>query len=47
MKKEWQQSGVLARLQSRMRREKTLNTLLDRVRLREETVDRNQLIQDN
>lgn len=47
MKKEWQKSGVLAKLHNRMRRDKTLETALDKVKLKEEMVDRKELIADN
>ena len=47
MKAEWQKSGVLAKLHNRMRREKTLEAVLDKVRLKEEMVDREELIADN
>jgi trigger factor len=44
MKKEWEKSGVLAKLHNRMRREKTLETVLDQVKITEEMVDRKDLI---
>ncbi len=47
MKKEWSQSGALMRLHSRMRREKTLDELFDKVQVNEETVDRDQIKSDN
>jgi len=47
MKKEWQKTGVLAKLHNRMRRDKTLETALDKVKLKEERVDRKELIADN
>jgi trigger factor len=47
MKKEWEKSGVLAKLHNRMRREKTLETVLDQVKITEEMVDRKDLIADN
>ena len=43
MKQEWAQSGTLLRLHSRMRREKTLDQLIDQVKVTEEMVDRSQL----
>ena len=47
MKKEWEKNGVLARLHSRMKRDKTLNSALEKVTLKEVTVDRKDLIADN
>lgn len=47
MKKEWEKSGVLARLHSRMKRDKTLNSALEKVTLKEVMVDRKDLIADN
>ena len=47
MKKEWDKNGVLARLHSRMKRDKTLNSALEKVTLKEVTVDRKDLIADN
>ena len=47
MKKEWEKNGVLARLHSRMKRDKTLNTALEKVTLKEVMVDRKDLIEDN
>ncbi len=47
MKKEWEKNGVLARLHSRMKRDKTLNSALERVTLKEVMVDRKDLIADN
>ncbi len=47
MKAEWQKSGVLAKLHNRMRREKTLEAVLDQVQVKEEMVDRKELIADN
>ena len=47
MKKEWQKNGVLARLHSRMKRDKTLGSALEKVTLKEEIVDRKDLIADN
>ncbi|HIJ49676.1 MAG TPA: trigger factor [Nitrospinae bacterium] len=47
MKKEWEKNGVLARLHSRMKRDKTLNAALEKVTLKEVMVDRKDLIADN
>ena len=47
MKKEWEKTGVLAKLHNRMRKEKTLETALDKVKVHEEMVDRKDLIADN
>lgn len=47
MKKEWEKNGVLARLHSRMKRDKTLKTALEKVALKEVMVDRKDLIADN
>jgi len=47
MKKEWAQSGALLRLHNRMRREKTLESLMEQVQTTEEMVDRDQLQTDN
>ena len=47
MKKEWEKNGVLARLHSRMKRDKTLKTALEKVTLKEVMVDRKDLIADN
>ena len=47
MKKEWDKNGVLARLHSRMKRDKTLNSALEKVMLKEVMVDRKDLIADN
>ena len=47
MKKEWEKNGVLARLHSRMKRDKTLNSALEKVILKEVMVDRKDLIADN
>ena len=47
MKKEWERNGVLARLHSRMKRDKTLNSALEKVSLKEVMVDRKDLITDN
>lgn len=47
MKKDLAESGALARLYTRMKREKTLGKLMDEVNVKEEMVDRNEIIQDN
>ena len=47
MKKEWEKNGVLARLHSRMKRDKTLKIVLEKVTLKEVMVDRKDLIADN
>jgi trigger factor len=47
LKKEWSESGALLRLHSRMRREKTLDELIDRVKVTEEMVDRSELEVNN
>ena len=47
MKKEWEKTGVLAKLHNRMRKEKTLEAVLDKVNVTEEMVDRKDLIADN
>jgi trigger factor len=47
MKKEWEKNGVLERLHSRMKRDKTLNAALEKITLKEVMVDRKDLIADN
>ena len=47
IKQEWAQSGALLRLHSRMRREKTLDQLIDQIKVTEEMVDRSQLEVNN
>ncbi len=47
LKKEWAKSGALLRLHSRMRREKTLDQLIDQVKVTEEMVDRSELEVNN
>jgi len=47
IKREWEKSGVLARLHSRMKRDKTLSAALEKVKIKEEIVDRKDLIADN
>ena len=46
-KKEWAKNGTLTRLHNRMRRDKTLESLLDKVTIKEEIVDRKEIITDN
>jgi len=47
IKKEWEKTGVLAKLHNRMRKEKTLEAGLSKVKIQEEMVDRKDLIADN
>ena len=47
IKKEWADSGALVRLHSRMRRERTLDHVIEQVTLKEEMVDRNEITTDN
>ena len=47
IKKEWAKSGVLARLQSRIKRDKTLDSVLKEVQAKEEFVDRKDNIDNN
>ncbi len=47
IKKEWADSGALVRLHSRMRRERTLDHVIEQVTLKEEMVDRNEISTDN
>ena len=47
MKKEWEKTGILSKLHNRMRKEKTLEFALDKVKVLEEMVDREDLIADN
>jgi trigger factor len=47
IKKEWAKSGVLARLQSRIKRDKTLDSVLKTVQTKEEFVDRKDNIDNN
>ncbi|MFQ5482474.1 MAG: trigger factor [Nitrospinaceae bacterium] len=47
VKKDWAQSGTLFRLHARMRREKTLDALFEKVQVNEEIVDRETLKPDN
>jgi len=47
MKKQWEQNGVLARLQSRIKRDKTLDAVMKDVQINEEVVDRKEDIDNN
>ena len=47
MKKEWAKNGILMRLQSRMKRDNTLDALMEKVQVKEEMVDRKDNINDN
>jgi trigger factor len=47
IKREWEKNGVLARLHNRMKRDKTLDAALEKVTIKEEIVDRKDLIVDN
>ena len=47
MKKQWKQNGVLARLQSRIKRDKTLDAVMKEVQIKEEVVDRKEDIDNN
>ena len=47
MKKQWEQNGVLARLQSRIKRDKTLDEVMKEVQVKEEVVDRKEDIDNN
>jgi trigger factor len=47
VKREWEKNGILARLHSRMKRDKTLDAALEKVNVKEEIVDRKDLIADN
>ena len=47
IKKEWAKSGVLARLQSRIKRDKTLDSVLKAVQTKEEFIDRKDNIDNN
>ncbi len=46
-KKDWAQSGALMRLHTRLRREKTLDALFEKITVKEEMVDREALKEDN
>jgi trigger factor len=47
IKREWEKNGILARLHNRMKRDKTLEAALEKVTIKEEIVDRKDLIADN
>lgn len=47
MKKEMEKSGSLLRLESRMRREMTLEKIWEEIQIKEEFVDREKIIADN
>jgi trigger factor len=47
IKAEWEKNGILARLHNRMKRDKTLDAALEKVTIKEEIVDRKDLIADN
>ncbi len=47
IKKEWKQNGLLVRLQSRIKRDKTLDAVMKDVLIKEEVVDRKQHIDNN
>jgi len=47
MKKQWEQNGVLARLQSRIKRDKTLDAVMKEVQIKEEVVDTKEDIDNN
>jgi trigger factor len=47
IKREWEKNGILARLHSRMKRDKTIDAALEKVTIKEEKVDRKDLIADN
>ena len=47
MRKQWEQNGVLVRLQSRIKRDKTLDAVMKEVQVKEEFVDRKQHIDNN
>ncbi|QPJ64778.1 MAG: trigger factor [Candidatus Nitrohelix vancouverensis] len=47
LKEEWMKSGLLARLHSRMKRNRTLDAILETASLKEELVDRKTIISDN
>jgi trigger factor len=47
MKKEWEKNGVLSRLQSRIKRDKTLDSVMKQVQIKEEVVDRKEHIDNN
>ena len=47
IKREWEKNGILVRLHNRMKRDKTLEAALEKVTIKEEIVDRKDLIADN
>ena len=47
IKREWEKNGILARLHNRMKRDITLEAALEKVTIKEEIVDRKDLIADN
>lgn len=47
MRKEWAENGTLSRLHNRMRRDRILDAVLDKVKIKEEIVDRKDIIADN
>ena len=47
MKKEWSKSGVLGQLQSRIKRDKTLDAVTEKVLIKEVMVDKKENINDN
>ena len=47
MKKQWGKNGVLVKLQSRIKRDKTLDALMKEIQIKEEFVDRKQHIDNN
>jgi trigger factor len=47
MKKQWEKDGVLVRLQSRIKRDKTLDAVMKEIQIKEEFVDRKQHIDNN
>jgi trigger factor len=47
MKKQWGENGVLVKLQSRIKRDKTLDALMKEIQVKEEFVDRKQHIDNN
>ena len=46
-KNEWAKRGGLTRLQSQVKRDKTLEVVMDKVQIKEEMVDRKENINDN
>lgn len=47
MKKQWGKDGVLVRLQSRIKRDKTLDEVMKEVKVKQEFVDRKEHIDNN